>query len=42
VVFAYSEGLVEGPGEGVEVGGVGCCGGGFVGDGQGDGASMRQ
>ena len=38
-VFAYWEGLIEGPGEGVEIWGVGCCGGGFVGDRQGDGAS---
>jgi len=38
-VIAYREGLVEGPGEGVEVAGVGSGGGGLVGDGQGDGAT---
>ena len=38
-VFAYREGLVEGPGEGVEVGCVRSCWGGFVGDCQGDGAT---
>ena len=38
-VFTYWEGLIEGPGEGVEVGGVRGGGGGLVGNGQGDGAS---
>jgi len=38
-VLAYWEGLILGPGEGVEVGGVRGGWGGFVGDGQGDGAS---
>jgi len=37
--FTYREGLIEGPGEGVKVGGVRGGGGGFVGDGQGDGAT---
>ena len=36
-VFTYREGLIEGPGEGVEVGGVRGSGGGFVGYGQGHG-----
>ena len=39
MVLTYWEGLVEGPGEGVEVGGVRGGGGGFVGDGQRDGAT---
>jgi len=38
-VVTYWEGLVEGPGDGVEVGGVLGGWGGFVGDGQGDGAT---
>ena len=38
-VFAYWERLIEGPGERVEVGGVRGSGCGFVGDGQGDGAT---
>ena len=38
-VVSYWEGLVEGPGEGVEVGGVRGGGGGLVSDSQGDGAS---
>jgi len=38
-VFTYWERLVESPGEGVEIGGVRGGGGGFVGDGQGDGAT---
>jgi len=38
-VVSYWEGLVEGPGEGVEVRGVRGGGGGFVGDGQRDGAT---
>jgi len=38
-VFTYWEGLIEGRGEGVEVGGVRGGGGGLVGNGQGDGAT---
>jgi len=38
-VFTYWEGLIDGPGEGVKGGGVGGCGGAFVGDGQADRAS---
>jgi len=38
-VFTYWEGLIEGPGEGVEVGGVRGGWGGFVCDGQGDRAT---
>jgi len=38
-VFSYREGLIEGPGEGVEIGGVRGGGGCFVGDGQGQGAT---
>jgi len=38
-VVPYWEGLVEGPGEGVEVRGVRGGGGGFVADGQRDGAT---
>jgi len=38
-VVPYWEGLVEGPGEGVKVRGVRGGGGGFVGDGQRDGAT---
>jgi len=38
-VVSYWEGLVEGPGEGVEVRGVRGGGGGFVGNGQRDGAT---
>ena len=37
-VFTYREGLIEGPGEGVEIGGVRGGRGCFVSDGQGDGA----
>ena len=38
-VFSYREGLVEGPGGGVKVGGVRSGRGGFVSDSQGDGAT---
>ena len=38
-IFSYREGLVEGPGQGVEVGGVRSGGGGLVSDGQRDGAT---
>jgi len=38
-VFTYWEGLIGGPGEGVEVRGVGGGAGGLVGDGQRDGAT---
>jgi len=37
-VFTYCERLIEGPGEGVDIGGVRGGGGGLVGNSQGNGA----